>query len=68
MGPSGYLQLCSTAASFTNPVDGIEQTDDSDCSDGSGVANIAHGSGGCYVVTGLNASTTYSFTLFAYSG
>lgn len=64
--PAGYLVMCSTSNSFTDPVDGTAQTDN-DCADGSGVQNSAHGSGASYAWTGLTASTQYYFKIFPYT-
>lgn len=65
--PSGYLVLCSLTNSFTNPQDGTPQSNDTNCSDGSGVQNVAHGSGGSVAWTGLTPSQTYYFKIFPYS-
>ena len=64
--PGAYLLMCSTTDSFTPPVDGTEQSDDSDCSDGAGVVNIAQGTQ-TYAWTGLSASTQYYYTMYAYT-
>ena len=64
--PDGYLVLCNLTGTFTNPVDGTPQTNDTDCSDGSGVQNIAQGTG-TIAWAGLNSSTQYFFKIFPYS-
>ena len=63
---SGYLVMCSTANSFTAPVDGIVQADDTNCSDGNGVKNVAQGVG-TYTWAGLNPGTPYFFRVYPYS-
>jgi len=63
---SGYLVMCSTADSFTAPVDGIVQADDTNCSDGNGVKNVAQGVG-TYTWAGLNPGTPYFFRVYPYS-
>lgn len=63
---SGFLILANTTGSFTDPVDGTPQADDTDLSDGSGVKNIAHGVES-HTFTGLTAETTYYFKIFPYS-
>ncbi|MGC9364335.1 MAG: T9SS type A sorting domain-containing protein [Fidelibacterota bacterium] len=62
----GFLILANTSGSFTDPVDGTPQADDTDLSDGSGVKNIAHGVQS-YTFTGLTAETTYYFKIYPYS-
>ncbi|MEM7116119.1 MAG: hypothetical protein AAF614_27020 [Chloroflexota bacterium] len=65
--PSGYLVMCSTTNSFADPTDGTTEADDTNCQDGSGVQNLAHGSGGSLMWTGLDPNTTYYFKIFPYS-
>ncbi len=65
--PSGYLLKASTTNSFTDPVNGIEYSNQTDISGGTAVANIAYGTGQ-YTLTGLSASTTYYFKLYPYNG
>jgi len=62
---SGYLIMCNVAESFTAPVDGTAQTDDTYCSDG-GVKNVAQGVG-TYTWTDLNPETQYYFRVYPYS-
>ena len=64
--PSGYLVLCSTSNSFTNPVDTTAQANDTSCADGAGVQNVASGTG-TVAWTGLNSNTQYFFKIFPYS-
>jgi len=63
--PAGYLVMCNTSDSFTDPVDKTAQTDDTDCSDG-GVQNIAQGNGSAEW-TGLNSGTQYYFKVYPYT-
>ncbi|HDP68657.1 MAG TPA: T9SS type A sorting domain-containing protein [Candidatus Marinimicrobia bacterium] len=63
---SGFLILANTSGSFTDPIDGTPQADDTDLSDGSGVKNIAHGVES-HTFTGLTAETTYYFKIYPYS-
>ncbi len=64
--PDGYLVLCNTSGSFTSPTDGAPQSDDTNCADGSGVRNVAQGTG-TYAWTGLNPGTQYFFRIFPYA-
>ncbi|MCB1808354.1 MAG: hypothetical protein KDJ99_25345, partial [Candidatus Competibacteraceae bacterium] len=64
--PAGYLVLCNTSGTFTDPVDATAQADDTDCSDGSGVQNVAQGTQTA-VWTGLDDNTQYFFTIFPFS-
>lgn len=65
--PGSYLVLCSLTNTFTDPQDGSPQSNDTHCADGSGVQNVAHGSGGSIAWTGLAPSQTYYFKIFPYS-
>jgi hypothetical protein len=65
--PSGYLILANTSGTFTDPVDGTAQTDDTDLSDNEGVINIGTGVE-TYVWQGLTANTQYFFKIFSYNG
>jgi len=47
-------------------VDGTAEADDTDLSDGSAVVNLSHGAE-TYGFTGLDAETTYYFTIWAYT-
>ncbi len=64
--PAGYLLMCATSNSFSDPVDGTAQSDDSSCADGSGVQNIVQGTSTASW-TGLTANTQYFFKIFPYS-
>jgi len=63
---SGYQVMCNTVNSFTAPVDGIVQADDTNCSDGNGVKKVAQGVG-TYTWAGLNPGTPYFFRIYPYS-
>ncbi|WP_177428681.1 LamG-like jellyroll fold domain-containing protein, partial [Candidatus Venteria ishoeyi] len=63
--PSGYLVMCNDSGTFSDPVNGTAQSDD-DCSDGSGVKNVTHGSGS-YAWSGLSEGTAYYFEVYPYS-
>ncbi len=65
--PSGYLILANTSGTFTDPVDGTAQTDDTDLSDNAGVMNIGTGVQ-TYAWQGLTANTQYFFKIFSYNG
>ncbi|NSW54032.1 MAG: VCBS repeat-containing protein [Anaerolineae bacterium] len=64
--PDGYLLLCSTADSFTAPVDGTDPADDNQCADGSGVVHVDQ-SMESYTWSGLTALTPYYFTIYPYN-
>lgn len=64
--PAGYLILANQTGTFTDPVDGTAQTNDTDLSDGSAAVNVNQGVE-TYAFTGLNASTQYYFKIFPYS-
>lgn len=66
---SGYLLMANTTGTFTSPVDGTAQSDDTDMSDNAGDKNVTPGTGtSSYAWEGLSASTTYYFKVFAYNG
>ena len=62
----GYLMMINTTGTFTPPVDGTAQTDDTDVSDGAGQINIDHGTE-IYTWTGLSQSTHYYFIIYPYT-
>jgi len=64
--PDSYLVMCSTTNSFSDPVDATAQSDDTSCSDGSGVQNISHGTG-TVAWTGLSSGTQYFYKIFPYT-
>lgn len=61
-----FLVLANTTGTFSDPVDGTEQADDTDLSDGAAVVNVAHGTE-TLSFTGLAEGTTYYFTIYPYS-
>lgn len=61
-----FLLLINTSGSFTAPIDGTEQNDDTDLSDGSGKVNVNHGNEN-YTFSGLTPSTTYYFEIYPYT-
>ena len=65
--PTGYVIHASETNSFSDPEDGTPPVIDSDLSDGTAVVTVNHGTGGSYTFTGLTASTTYYFKIWAYS-
>ncbi len=62
----GYLVKASTSNSFTDPVDGVAVSDDTDLSDGSGSVNVSHGTE-TYTWSGLDQSTQYYFSIWPYT-
>lgn len=63
---SGILILVNETGTFSDPVDGTAQADDTDLSDGSGVYNAAHGDL-AYTFSGLTSSTQYYFKAFTFT-
>jgi len=64
--PTGYLVMANTTGTFTDPVDGTPQSDDTDMTDNVGVVNVNQGVG-TYVWTGLTPNTTYYFKIYPYT-
>jgi hypothetical protein len=64
--PDGYLVLCNKTGTFSDPADGTPQVDDTACADGSGVKNVAQGTGS-YAWTGLDSITQYYYKIFPYT-
>lgn len=64
--PAAYLILANETGTFTDPVDGTAQADDTDLSDGSSVVNVAFGVE-TYQWTGLTENTTYYFKMYSYT-
>jgi hypothetical protein len=60
-----FLLKASTGA-ITPPVDGTEEADDTDLSDGAAVVSVAHGTE-TYTFTGLPASNAYNFEIYPYT-
>ena len=63
---SGFLVLANTTGTFTAPVDGTAQLNDSILGDGSGKVNVSHDIQ-TYTWVGLNPSTTYYFSIYPYT-
>jgi hypothetical protein len=63
---AGFLILANTTGTFSDPVDGTAQSDDTDMSDNSGRINVNSGAES-YSFTGLNAETQYYFKIFPYT-
>ncbi len=61
-----FLLKINTSGTFTAPVDGVENSDDTDISDGIGHVNVNHGDE-TYTFTGLDESTIYYFEIYPYS-
>ncbi len=61
-----FLVMISTSPTFTDPVDGTPQSDDTDVSDGAGVVNVAHGAE-AYRWNGLQTNTQYYFAIYPYT-
>ncbi len=62
----GYLVLINTTGTFSAPVDGTPQSDDTNLSDGSGQVNVAHGAE-AYRWKGLSQNTQYYFAIYPYT-
>jgi lamin tail-like protein/type IX secretion system substrate protein len=64
----GYMIKASTTSlvAITVPVDGTDEADDEDLSDGSGVVSAAHGDES-FNWTGLDAETTYYFKIYPFT-
>lgn len=61
-----YLLLVNTTGTFSDPVDGVFQADDSDLSDGSGAINVVHGTESASFTT-ASSSTTYYLKIWPYT-
>ncbi|HTY10313.1 MAG TPA: endonuclease [Bacteroidota bacterium] len=66
--PSGYLILANTTNAFSDPVDGVTYSNDTNLGDGSAVVNVPYGSGDSLQCTGLLSLTSYSFRIYPYNG
>ncbi|MCF7920766.1 MAG: hypothetical protein K9N06_12710 [Candidatus Cloacimonetes bacterium] len=62
----GFLILGNLTGTFTTPVDGVAQSNDTDLSDGSGVRNILSGVGSTSF-SGLVDGTHYYFVIYPYT-
>ncbi|MBK7173702.1 MAG: dockerin type I repeat-containing protein [Bacteroidales bacterium] len=63
---SGFLIKGNTTGTFTAPVDGFPETDDTNLGDGSGTVNVTTGTN-TYTWTSLLPSTTYFFAIYPYT-
>lgn len=63
---AGHLVLINTSGSFSDPVDGTAQSNDTDLSDNAGVYNVSSGTQ-AYSWTSLNSETTYYFKIWPYT-
>jgi len=64
--PQGFLLICSADNDTQPPTDNISLADDPDCSDGSGVINLAAAETS-YTWTNLQGATQYFFKIFAFT-
>ena len=64
--PAGYLIKSSTGV-IAGPIDGDSPAEDTDLTDGDGLAYVDHGNE-IYSFFSVNAGTTYKFKLFPYTG
>ena len=62
----GFLIMINTTGTFTSPVDGTEQPDDTDVTDGSGQINVVHGTE-LYRWRHILQGTHYYFTIYPYT-
>lgn len=67
--PDAYLVKANNTGfgDIVSPVDGTEEVDDTDLSDGAGIVNIAHSGKGSYNWTSLLEGTTYYFKIYPYT-
>jgi len=61
-----FFLMINNTGSFMSPVDGVENSNDTDISDGSGHVNVSHGDE-TYTFTRLSANITYYFKIFPYA-
>ena len=64
--PADAFLIKANTGAITAPVDGTEEADDTDLSDGSGAINVASGVG-TYTFSGLSGSTKYYFEIYPYT-
>ena len=62
----GFIIKASTSSTFTDPVDGTPEIDDTDMSDNAGQINVASGVE-AYTFTGLTQGTQYFFKIWPYT-
>lgn len=66
--PSGYLLLANNNDLFTDPIDGLTYSDNSNLANGNAVINISYPSSGAFTFSGLSSNTNYYFKLYSYNG
>jgi endonuclease I len=66
--PSGYLLVANNDYQFTDPVDSIIYSDDSNLADGTAVINITYPSSSTYTFSALSSYTYYYFRMYSYNG
>jgi PKD repeat protein len=64
--PQKYLIKASDQDNITPPVDGTQETDNADLSDGTGMLNVPYGTQACTFFR-LNGETTYYFKIYPYT-
>ena len=64
--PADAFLIKANTGAITAPVDGTEEADDTDLSDGSGAINVASGVG-TYTFSNLEGATTYNFEIYPYT-
>jgi len=64
--PQKYLIKASDQDNIAAPVDGTQETDDPDLSDGIGILNVPYGDQACTFFR-LNGETTYYFKIYPYT-
>lgn len=64
--PENYVVIINDSGIFTDPSDGIPQSDDTDLSDGNGVLNVAYGVESA-TFSNLNSNTQYYFQIYPYT-
>ena len=64
--PVGYVIYAGTNSTLPAPIDGTVPVPDTDLSNGDALVTVKHGAGAGYTFTGLRASTTYYFQIWAY--
>jgi len=65
--PDGYVIYASDENDFTDPVDGVDITTDSDLSDGEGCVSVTQGIENYYSFMNFLPTTTYYFRIYTYT-
>lgn len=65
---SGFLIMANTTGTFTNPVDGVAQADETNLNDNVAVVNVGHGVQTYTWNNNVSGNTTYYFKIFPYNG